>query len=155
MEVLKTMGKRCWDSFVLTECSSGREYTYQSNYLVYSREMRRLLETGEMNKFDLANIPEQRNECRQAWSDTAATIDWSGMIEDSIGRLLGSLERMEDIGGREVSHKNVCFEYRGIIAPSQNTSRRNFRLVDGSTVHFSVAKDQWIHTRKGRQLADR
>ena len=56
------MLKRHWTEFVL-EDSSGRRYNYKDDIYTYTREMRKIMETGEVTKFFFPDIPAQKDIC--------------------------------------------------------------------------------------------
>jgi len=144
--------KRHWTEFVL-EDSSGRRYNYKNDIYTYTREMRKIMETGEVTKFFFPNIPEQKDICHKAWMEPVATIDWEGMMPGTIERLFRGLERVEELGDREL--EDVLHEFRGIIASPLTASRHRFRLVDGAVVQYSPIYEQWRLLTKERQRAER
>jgi len=144
--------KRHWTEFVL-EDSSGRRYNYKDDIYTYTREMRRIMETGEVTKFFFPDIPAQKDICHKAWMNPIGTINWDGMMPGSIERLFRGLERVEEIGDWEL--KDVLHDFRGIIASPLSASQERFHLIDGSVVHYSPAKEQWLLRPLERQRAER
>ncbi|MBS3984332.1 MAG: hypothetical protein KGZ66_01850 [Selenomonadales bacterium] len=140
--------KRDWRQWVLRD-EFGREVSFKSAPGKYMTEMRRLLETGELGKCDFADVPGQEAAYRSTHQEVHATIDWTGLIEHSLDKLLGALNDMETGGAPTFSE--VAKRYRGMLMGPVAESARELPLIAGLVCRYSMrTPEAWTLGVAGR-----
>jgi hypothetical protein len=147
-----TIEKRDWRQWVLRD-GFGREISFRSAPGLYMTEMRRLLETGELDKCDIADIPGQETAHRSTHQEVQATIDWTGLIEHSLDKLLRDLNDMET--RRAPTFSEVLKRYRGMFVGPVRESSRELPLIEGLVCRHSMwAPEAWTLAAAGRSKAE-
>jgi len=135
----KTTEKRDWRQWVLRD-GFGREISFRSAPGLYMTEMRRLLETGELGKCDIADIPGQEAAYRSTHQEVHATIDWSGLMEYSLEKLEKALNDMETRGSPSFSE--ILKRYGGMIVERVTQSSRELPLIGGLACRYSMDREE-------------